>query len=105
MLLQRSVAVQVRSIPGLPAQLAAVSASLKVTITAPSQLSVAEAWPVLAGSVESPHCNCLSGGQLMEGGVLSTKVICWTQVEELLQASVAVQVRAMPGSPVQLASV
>ena len=91
--------------PGLPVQLVDVTASVKVTVTGPSQLSVAVAKPVFAGSVESPHCNCLSGGQVIDGGFVSTKVICWMQVDELLHESVAVQVRAMPGSPVQLAGV
>src|SRR2546421_4008132 len=61
--------------------------------------------PVLVVEVEAPHCNCLSGGQVMLGPVVSTKLICWMQVALLLQPSVAFQVRAIPGLPVQLAGV
>src|SRR5437868_5467445 len=103
LLLQPSMAFQVRAMPGLPAQLAGVGASLNVIVTEPPQLSVAVAEPVLAGAVEAPHCSCLSGGQAMTGALVSTKMICWTQVELLLQPSVAFQVRAIPGLPVQLA--
>src|SRR5215831_13861866 len=100
-----SVAFQVRSIPGLPVQLGGVGASVELIVTVPPQLSVAVAEPVFDGSVESPHCNCLSGGQVISGGVVSTKVMCWTQVLELPHASVAFQVRSIPGLPVQLGAV
>src|SRR3989440_12512400 len=76
LLLQPSVAFQVRAIPGLPVQLAGVGASVKVMVAAPPQLSVAVAEPVLAGSVKSPHCSCLSAGQAITGAVVSTKLIC-----------------------------
>src|SRR5881396_3828598 len=105
MLPQLSVAVQVRSMPALPVQLAGVGASLKVMPGSPPQLSVAVARPVLLGSVESPHCNCLSGGQVITGAVVSTKVMCWTQVAVLLHPSVAFQVRSIPGTPAQPAGV
>src|SRR5437867_8102265 len=105
MLPQLSVAVQVRSMPALPVQLAGVGASLKVMPGSPPQLSVAVARPVLLGSVESPHCNCLSGGQVITGSGVSTKVMCWTQVAMLPQPSVAGEVRSMPALPVQLAEV
>src|SRR2546426_11485143 len=74
-------------------------------VTGAAQLSVAVAEPVLPGSVLSPHCRCLSGGQVMTGGVVSTKSMCWTQVAVLPHPSVAFQVRLIPGSPVQLAGV
>src|SRR5438093_7122401 len=74
-------------------------------LTVPPQLSVAVAEPVFAGAVESPHCNCLSGGQAITGGVVSTKVMCCTHVAMFPQASVAFQVRSMPALPVQLAGV
>src|SRR2546423_9644410 len=103
--MQASVAIHVRAMTGLPVQFGEVGTSLKVMVAAPLQLSVAVAEPVLAGAVESPHRNCLSGGQVMAGALVSTKVICWIQLAELLQTSVAIQVRAIPGSPVQLGGV
>src|SRR5216117_2485653 len=105
MLPQASVAFQVRSMPGWPVQLAAVPASVKVMVTVWPQLSVAVALPVLAGAVEPPQASTLSAGQVMTGGVLSAKLMCCTQVLMLPQASVAFQVRSMPGWPVQLAAV
>src|SRR5437660_1225131 len=69
------------------------------------QLSVAVALPVAPMSVESWQLTVLSAGQVMTGGVVSTNVMCWTQVEELPQASIASQVRSMPAWPVQLAGV
>src|ERR1051325_4476277 len=71
----------------------------------PPQLSVAVAVPVLDGSVDSPHCNSLSAGQVISGLVVSTKVMCWTQVASLPQPSVAFQVRSMPALLVQLGAV
>src|SRR6185295_6461471 len=87
LLLQLSVAVQVRSTPSCPVQLV-VATSLWVIAGVPPQLSVAVAEPVFAGAVESPHWRATSAGQVMTGGVVSTKVICWTQLELLLQLSV-----------------
>src|SRR6266540_3623053 len=101
---QASVAFQVRSIPGTPAQAAAVIASVKVIVTGPPQLSVAVAEPVWLGSVGSPQLSCWSAGQVTAGGVVSTKVRCWTQVSRLPQASVAFQVRSMPARPAQPAT-
>ena len=69
------------------------------------QLSVAAAEPVLAGSVESPQARTLSGGQVMTGGVVSAKLMCWMQLAVLPQLSVAVQVRSIPAWPVQLVGV
>src|SRR6266496_1966386 len=91
--------------PALPVQLAAVGASLSVMVTGWPQLSVAVAEPVLLGSVESPHARTLSAGQVMTGMAVSAKLICCTQVATLWQASSALQVRSMPGLPVQLAAV
>src|SRR5438552_6142504 len=105
MLPQSSVAFQVRSMPGWPVQLAAVPESVKVMVTVWPQLSVAVALPVLAGAVEPPQASTLSAGQVMTGGVVSAKVMCCTQVLMLPQASVAFQVRSIPGWPVQLAAV
>src|SRR5712692_1464280 len=101
---QLSVAVQVRLMPGLPVQLAVIGASLWSMVTTPPQLSPLEvAMPVLLGSVESPHCSSLFAGQLIAGAVVSTKMIVWSHIAVLPQLSVAVQVRLMPGLPVQLA--
>jgi len=102
---QPSVAFQVRSIPASPAQPAGVGVSLNVTVTRPEQLSPAVAEPVWAGSVDSPHWSCRSRGQAITGGVVSMKVMCWTQVAVLPQPSVAFHVRSTPGRPVQPAGV
>src|SRR6059036_1847388 len=68
---QASAAYQVRSMPGLPVQLAVVGASLWVMITVPPQLSpLLLAVPVLLGSVESPQARVLSSGQWMLGTVV-----------------------------------
>ena len=67
-LLQASVAFQVRSIPAFPVQLAGVAASVKVIIVVPPEQKLdAVALPVIDVSEEAPHCNCLSGGQVIEG--------------------------------------
>src|SRR5258706_14593 len=95
-LLEASVAFQVRWMPAWPVQLAASGASLWLITGALSQLSVAVALPVLAGSLEAPHCSCTLAGQVMTGAVVSTKGMVWTQVASLLQESVAFQVRWMP---------
>src|SRR5205809_7824097 len=100
-----SVALHVRSIPGTPVQPAAVAPSANVIATGAAQLSVAVAEPVLDGSVEAPHWSWRSGGQLIVGAVVSTNVMCWMQVAVLPHPSVAVQVRSIPGTPVQLAAV
>src|SRR5207247_2615653 len=63
-----SVAFQVRSIPGPPVQPAGVGESVEPIVTAAGQLSVAVAEPVWPGSVGSPHCRFLSGGQVIIGG-------------------------------------
>ena len=76
MLPQVSVAFQVRSMPAFPVQLAEVAASVWLIVGLPPQLSVAVAEPVSLGSVESPHWSCLSAGQVITGGVVSTKVMC-----------------------------
>src|SRR5438876_10171049 len=101
-LLQASVAVQTRSTPAWPVQLA-VAVSLKVIVGLPPQLSVALAVPLLATLVDWPHCSCASAGQLIAGAVVSRSVECRVGLAELLQASVAVQTRSTPAWPVQLA--
>src|SRR6266568_596720 len=91
--------------PALPVQFAAVGASLCVMVTGRPQLSVAVAEPVLLGSVASPHARSLSTGQVITGGVVSVKVMCWTHVATLWQESSAFHVRSMPALPVQFAAV
>src|SRR5207249_1956670 len=63
-------------------------------------LAQSVAAPVLHGSVEGPHCNGVSGGQAITGAVVSTKSMCWTQVEKFPHPSVAFQVRSTPALPV-----
>ena len=64
-----------------------------MTIGLPVQPSVALAVPVLAGAVESPHCNCLSGGLVTTGGAVSeVQVAVRDAVEEFPQPSAAVNV-------------
>src|SRR5436309_15251423 len=91
-LLSPSVAFQVRSIA--TPQPAVVPTSVWLIVTAPPQLSVAVAVPVLLGSAESPHWSCLSGGQVITGGVVSTTGMCCTQVAVLLHPSAAFQGRS-----------
>src|SRR5437867_2455123 len=90
---QASVAVQVRAITLVPAQLV-VTASLYLTVTA-LQLSWAVAAPVLFVLVSAGHSSTTLAGQVIVGLVVSRTVIVWTQLTLLPQASVAVQVRAM----------
>src|SRR5438477_13195666 len=82
-----------------------VFASVKVMVADPPQLSVAVAEPVLAGAVESPHCNCLSEIGRATCRERVSKLVCGAQVELLPQSSVAFHVRPMPALPVQSAGV
>ena len=59
------------------------------------QLSEAVASPVAFGSVEAAQSTVASGGQVMVGAAVSLTVMVCTQLAELPQPSVAVQVRAM----------
>src|SRR2546428_1690857 len=77
--------------------------SLCVIVGLPPQLSVALAVPLLATLVDSLRCGCASAGQLIAGPVASTELMCWVQLAELLQLSVAVQMRSTPAWPVQVA--
>ena len=58
-------------------------------------MTVAVAWPVTLGSIEVSHCTVALGGQIMTGGGVSDTVMVCTQLDELPQLSLAVQVRAM----------
>jgi hypothetical protein len=95
---QSSTAVHPRPIShGLPA-----SVSSKVTVTY-AHVSLAVALPVFEGSASPMHSTEMSSGQSIVGGIVSTTVIVWETLEELPEASVAVQVRisitASPGAP------
>ena len=69
--------------------------SLKVTVGAPSQLSVAVAEPVFAGKVLAEHWIVTFAGHVIAGGVLSsTKMIC-AHVLTFPQSSVALHVRVI----------
>src|SRR5207247_380419 len=75
---QWSVAVQVRAITLVPAQLL-VTASLYLTVTA-LQLSWAVAAPVLFVLVSAGHSSTTLAGQVIVGLVVSRTVIVWTQL-------------------------
>jgi hypothetical protein len=61
-----------------------------------SQLSVAVAEPLPTTLVSPPeHWTVVFAGTVNTGFVVSTTLIVWTQVAELLQSSVAVQVRVI----------
>jgi len=81
-LLQESVAVQVRVMmaagPGV-AEHVPVCMSVWLIVGFGSQLSVAVADPVTAGSVELPHATVTFGGHVMIGGVVSFTVISCVQ--------------------------
>ena len=72
---QLSVAVQVRVMTWLPAQLPAAVTSLWVITGVPPQLSVAVAVPVLLGLVEAVQSMLVLAGQLIEGAVVSLTVM------------------------------
>ena len=61
----------------------------------PEQLSTAVDEPVFDGSVDAAQSIDVLAAQVITGGVVSVMVMVCTQVEELPQASVAVQVRVM----------
>ena len=73
-------------------QIPATVTSVNVIVAERSQLSVAVAVPVFAGSVLAVHNTVTFTGQVICGGVLSsTKMVC-VQVAELPQSSVPTQV-------------
>jgi ABC-type branched-subunit amino acid transport system permease subunit len=91
----QSVAVQVRVITEVLGQVPGTELSLWVIAGAGSQLSVAVALPVAAGSLEVLHWTVAGGGQMITGAVVSTTLMVWTQELLLPAQSVAVQVRVM----------
>ena len=74
-----------------------------------SQRSVAVAVPVFAGSVLAEHRMVIFGGQVMEGGVLSSTTMVWLHEFEFPQSSIAVKVLVIVSScghaPATVASV
>ena len=91
-LLHASVALHVLVIMYSWGHPPATVASKNVT-TGIEQLSVAVASPVPGGKVFVLHCMVMLAGQdVIVGGVESSTIIVCTQVEELLHASVALQV-------------
>jgi hypothetical protein len=60
-----------------------------------SQLSVAVALPVFAGSVLAVHSIVTLPGHVIIGAVLSSIRMVWTQLLLLPQSSMAVQVRVI----------
>ena len=92
---QSSDAIHVRVIVLSCGHAPATVASLKVKLGVPSQLSVADGDPVLAGNVLAVHWMVMLAGQVITGARLSsTKMVC-RQVLEFPQSSVAIQVRDM----------
>src|SRR5262245_28449253 len=87
-------------------QLLALMTSLcQATATSPPQLSEAATLSASGAGTRLAHCTVSGAGQVSEGAIVSTKVMCWTQVMVLPQLSVARQVRSMPSRPVQLGGV
>src|SRR5437899_12435634 len=95
------MAIQVRSMPVRPVQLAGVVTSVKVTVAVPPpQSALAVATPVLLVAVDSPHCNCRSSGQSRSGApVFSTVTVFW---QARLQVLVSVTVRLSVNEPALL---
>ena len=90
---QSSVTVQVRVIVSvLPHP--ATDASLEVIATLP-QISLPVAVPFAAMLVSAGHSKVTSGGQLMNGGIVSTTVMICSQLTARPHSSVAVHVRVI----------
>ena len=101
---QSSVAFQVRLIVYSCTQVVeATVMSSNVIAGTRSQLSVALAMPVWAGSVLSVHSIVTFTGHVISGAVLSSIVITCTHVLKLPQSSVAFQVRLIVYSCTQVA--
>src|SRR5262245_52614704 len=70
---QSSAATHVRVIVRSCGHEPATVTSLNVNVAVASQLSVAVGLPVLAGAVLALHCTVVFGGQVITGGVLSSR--------------------------------
>src|SRR5438093_4487827 len=92
---QLSVAVQVRVMTYLPAQLPGAVTSLWVLLATPLQVSLALALPVSAGSVEAVQTTLTLAGQVITGPTVSVTVMVWSQVDVVRQLVLAVQARVM----------
>src|SRR6266404_2806461 len=68
--------------------------SVWLIVTAP-HVSLPVASPVPAGLASAVHSTVMSGGTVRLGLVVSTTVIFWAPLVELLQASVAVHMRVI----------
>src|SRR6185369_14854378 len=103
LLLQASVAVQVRVMLYEPAQAPSVftSAKVRVKVLPHSSLAVATAKTGVAGQ----WIVLGAGRAAITGAVVSTTLMVWLAVLLLLQASVAVQVRVTLYEPAQAPSV
>src|SRR6266851_2356707 len=97
---QASAAVQVRAMTLVPPQLLVTESVYRIVTWL--QVSCAVATPVALVVVTAGHSRTRSGGQVMDGPVMSRTVIICTQLALLPQASVAVQVRAITLVPLQL---
>jgi hypothetical protein len=101
----RHVRVAVKVLPHWPARLVTVPVIVRVTLV-PSHRSLAVGRSKLHGV---PHSTVFSPAQLSEGGVVSTTVTVWLQVERLVQASSASQVRValkvLPQKPARFVTV
>ena len=92
--MQVSLARQVRTTLNKPGErglaiFVTVERATMVTFV-PSQIST------LVGAIKAigvPHSRIRLAAQLIAGGVVSTRVTVWLHIEELVQASVAIQVR------------
>ncbi len=85
----RQVRVAVKLLPQKPAVFVTVLTTVMVTFV-PSQMSLA---PGGMNIHELPHSTMRLSAQVMFGGVVSTTVMVWLQVEMFVQESVARQVR------------
>jgi hypothetical protein len=98
---QLSVAVHVRLITRLPAQLPFATASMCVMLATPLQSSVAVALPVCPGSVGAEQSTITFAGHVITGACVSLTWIICTQLDELPQVSVDDHVRVMTNAPGQ----
>src|SRR5436190_20490629 len=88
-----SVAFQVRVMtPVLPQPGAKASVWLMATLP---RAEVRRAGPGVAGGVSPVHSTVVLAGQVIDGLVVSTTVMVWSQVSKLPLSSVAFQVRVM----------
>jgi hypothetical protein len=95
---QSSATFHVRVMVYSCGQLPATVTSDEVKFGVTSQRSVAVGVPVFAGSVLAVHNIVMFGGQVKEGGVLSSTNMVWVQLLEFPQSSIAVKVLVIVNS-------